>query len=79
MNLPNPQIQPQDVSTQKYISLIAHELRIMAYRSNLGFLAYLLAMVEQEATDLAQNRVDAAKPQGRRAASSGQAPRGAGT
>jgi hypothetical protein len=75
MNISSSRVQPLDVSTEKYISLIAHELRIMAYRSNLGFLAYLLAMVEQEATDLA-NRMHDAEPQRRHAAESKDIPPG---
>jgi hypothetical protein len=35
--------------TAEYIGGLAKELRAMASKADLGFLAYLLAMVEQEA------------------------------
>ena len=35
--------------TARYIATLAHELRALAARSGLDFLAYLLAMVEDEA------------------------------
>ena len=35
--------------TAQYIEGMAKELRILAAREDLGFLAYLLSMVEQEA------------------------------
>jgi hypothetical protein len=44
--------------TAEYIHGIARELEAMASRAQLGFLAYLLSMVEQEARRLA----DDAKP-----------------
>lgn len=50
MVLSNPPLQPDGEDTAHYISLLAHELRTMADKANLGFLAYLLAMVEDEAT-----------------------------
>ena len=34
--------------TAEYIGTIAKELRVMAAKADLGFLAYLLSMVEQE-------------------------------
>lgn len=34
--------------TAEYIGTIAKELRVMAAKADLGFLTYLLAMVEQE-------------------------------
>jgi hypothetical protein len=37
--------------TAEYIGGIAKELRSLASQADLGFLAYLLSMVEQEATD----------------------------
>jgi len=37
--------------TAEYIGGIARELRALASQADLGFLAYLLSMVEQEATD----------------------------
>lgn len=36
-------------ATADYIGTIARELRALAAKSNLGFLAYLLAMVEDDA------------------------------
>lgn len=40
--------------TADYINGIARELRAMAARANLGFLAYLLAMAEDEAAEVAR-------------------------
>ncbi len=37
------------VETAQYIGGLARELRALAAKSDLGFLAYLLSMVEQEA------------------------------
>lgn len=37
------------VETAQYIGGMARELRALAAKSDLGFLAYLLSMVEQEA------------------------------
>jgi len=42
--------QPDGEDTAQYISTLAREMRTMAARADLGFLAYLLAMVEDEAT-----------------------------
>ena len=50
MGLLQPQIQPNGELTARYISQIAHELRIIASKADLAFLAYLLAMVEDEAS-----------------------------
>ena len=50
MDLTNSPIQPEGEDTDRYISMLARELRIMAAKADLGFLAYLLAMVEDEAT-----------------------------
>jgi hypothetical protein len=47
--------------TAKYISGMARELRELAVKSDLGFLAYLLSMVEQEA-----EQTGGAKPPRRR-------------
>lgn len=33
----------------RYVERVAREMRVMALRSELGFLAYLLSMVEEEA------------------------------
>ena len=38
-----------DSHTAQYIEGMAKELRIMAAKADMGFLAYLLSMVEQEA------------------------------
>lgn len=46
---------PRDASqTAAYIEPLAKELRQLAAASNLGFLAYLLAMVEDEAAATAK-------------------------
>ena len=50
MDLTNSPMQPEGEDTAKYISMLARELRIMAAKADLGFLAYLLPMVEDEAT-----------------------------
>jgi hypothetical protein len=50
MELTKPPYGPDGEETAQYIAVLAHELRIMAARVDLGFLAYLLAMVEDEAT-----------------------------
>ena len=50
MDLTNSPMQPEGEDTAQYISMLARELRIMAAKADLGFLAYLLAMVEDEAT-----------------------------
>ena len=49
MVLSKPPLQPYGEETAQYISVLAHELRTMAAKADLGFLAYLLAMVEDEA------------------------------
>ena len=41
------------VETAQYINGMAKELRVLATNSELGFLAYLLSMVEQEAASIA--------------------------
>ena len=53
-----PPLQPDGEETAQYIAVLAHELRTMAAKANLGFLAYLLAMVEDEATANARKRAD---------------------
>jgi hypothetical protein len=40
---------PDAAETARYISGLAREMRAMATKANLGFLAYLLAMVEDDA------------------------------
>jgi hypothetical protein len=42
------------IDTALYIAGLAKELREMAKKADLGFLAYLLAMVEEDATDTAR-------------------------
>jgi len=42
--------------TACYIERLAKELRAMAAESNLGFLAYLLSMVEEEAGTISRHR-----------------------
>jgi hypothetical protein len=44
--------------TACYIERLAKELRGMAAESNLGFLAYLLSMVEEEAGTAVRQRSD---------------------
>jgi hypothetical protein len=58
MVLSNLPLQPDGEHTAHYISLLAHELRSMADKANLGFLAYLLAMVEDEATASARKQAE---------------------
>jgi hypothetical protein len=41
--------QDNAAETARYIASLARDLREMAKRADLGFLAYLLAMVEDEA------------------------------
>ena len=50
MPLTNPNLRPPDpAETARYIGGLAREMRAMATKANLGFLAYLLAMVEDDA------------------------------
>jgi hypothetical protein len=58
MGLPlGPRGGGRDVhETAVYIAQMARELRALAARSNLGFLAYLLGMVENDATETARER-----------------------
>lgn len=46
-----PQAPVGAAETAGYIAGLAKELRELALKSNLGFLSYLLAMVEQEAAE----------------------------
>lgn len=41
--------EPEAVQTARYIGNMAKELRMMAAKADLGFLAYLLSMVEDDA------------------------------
>jgi hypothetical protein len=50
----SPAANPADAAS--YIASLAGELRDMARRADLGFLAYLLAMVEDEAATTATAR-----------------------
>ena len=58
MNLSDAPLQPNGEETAQYISMLAHELRTMAAKADLGFLAYLLAMVEDEATANVRKRAE---------------------
>jgi hypothetical protein len=42
-------LQPDAEDTARYIGGLARELRALASKADLGFLAYLLAMVEDDA------------------------------
>jgi hypothetical protein len=42
-------LQPDAEDTARYIGGLARELRTLAAKADLGFLAYLLAMVEDDA------------------------------
>jgi hypothetical protein len=44
-----PERRPEIGETARYIAGISKELRTMAAGADLGFLSYLLAMVEEEA------------------------------
>ncbi len=54
MKLRSNPLQPDAEDTARYIGRLAHELRALAAKANLGFLAYLLAMVEDDAVATAQ-------------------------
>lgn len=43
-----------EAETAQYIAGMAKELRAMAAKVNLGFLSYLLAMVEEDAAETAR-------------------------
>ena len=49
MSSEKPGLRPDAVDTARYISGLAHEMRTLAAKADLGFLAYLLAMVEDDA------------------------------
>ena len=56
MTVTDPPVQPSGEETAQYISMLSRELRMMAAKADLGFLAYLLGMVEDEATASAQKQ-----------------------
>lgn len=49
MKLPVNESKTSAVETADYISVLARELRTLAANADLAFLAYLLAMVEDDA------------------------------
>jgi len=49
------ELKTTTADTAQYIGGMAKELRALAAKSELGFLAYLLAMVEQEAEKASQS------------------------
>ncbi len=53
-----PPTQRDARDTARYIQRMAKELRTMAVESNLGFLAYLLSMVEDDAAATARQPND---------------------
>lgn len=59
MRSPGPSSDADSAATADYISAIARELRTLAAKSNLGFLAYLLAMVEDDAQETPRRLADA--------------------
>jgi hypothetical protein len=58
MDLTNSPMQPDGEDAAQYISLLVHELRVMAAKADLGFLAYLLAMAEDEATAIMRKQAE---------------------
>ena len=56
MELTKPPLLPDGEETAHYIAALARELRSMAAKADLGFLAYLLAMVEDEAAASARKQ-----------------------
>jgi hypothetical protein len=62
MELTDSPLQPDGEDTAQYIGMLAHELRTLAAKANLGFLAYLLAMVEDEAAASARKQAGSVKP-----------------
>ncbi len=51
--------EPSGVAeTARYINNMARELRVLAVRADLGFLAYLLSMVEDDAYAILQKESD---------------------
>ena len=49
MALTEPPKRPDGEEAAQYVAALAHELRMVAAKADLGFLAYLLGMVEDEA------------------------------
>ena len=56
MELTKPPLLPDGEEAAQYIAALARELRLMAAKADLGFLAYLLAMVEDEAAASARKQ-----------------------
>ena len=50
--------QPSGEDAAQYIAAIARELRSVAAKADLGFLAYLLSMVEDEAATSGQKQAE---------------------
>lgn len=61
MELSKPPLQPDGEETAQYISVMAREMRTMAAKADLGFVAYLLAMVEDEAASAASKTAEQGK------------------
>lgn len=55
---PLTSLEADPAETARYIGRLAHEMRQMAAKANLGFLAYLLAMVEDEGDAVARQYVE---------------------
>ncbi len=51
-------MKPDAEETARYIAALARELRTLAAKADLGFLAYLLAMVEDDAEATAGKLTD---------------------
>ncbi len=60
MELNKPPLKPEGEEAAQYIAAIAHELRTVAVRADLGFLAYLLGMVEDEAAVAGKKQAEGA-------------------
>ena len=50
--------RPDPEETARYVAEMAKELRALAAKADLGFLAYLLAMVEDDAAATARSFVE---------------------
>jgi len=59
-NLNTQEADPEE--TARYIGRLAREMRQMAAKANLGFLAYLLAMVEDDADAAAREHAQRKQP-----------------
>jgi len=55
-NAPDPAENSNPVQIATYIADVSLEMRNLARKANLSFLAYLLEMTFQEAFDISQNR-----------------------